>query len=174
MRLLIAAGNPLLELEPGLMIWTVIVFLLTLVVLKKIAWGPLLESLDERENKIHDALSQAQKAQQEAESAINQAREDAAQAVRRSEEMIQQTRTEAGQLRQKMIEEAKAESQKVVDQGMQRIEAEQRAAMQEIRKASADLAIQAAGRLIQSSMTADQQRQIVDDFLRELPDSTVQ
>ena len=174
MRLLFAAGNPLLELDPGLMIWTVVVFVITLIVLKKIAWGPLLESLDERENKIQDALSQAQKAQQEAESAIAQAREDAAQAVRRSEEMIAKARGEAEQLRQKMIDEAKAESQKVVDQGMKRIEAEQRAAMQEIRKVSADLAIQAAGRLIEFSMTPEQQRQIVDDFLRELPDSSVQ
>ncbi len=174
MRPVLAAANPLLELDPGLMVWTVIVFLLALVVLKKIAWGPLLESLDERENKIHDALTQAQKAQQEAESAIGQAREEATQAIRRSEEMIQQARNEGEQLRQKMIDEAKAESQKVVDQGLQRIEAEQRAAMQEIRQASADLAIQAAGRLIRSSMTADQQREIVDDFLRELPDSAVQ
>jgi len=174
MRLFIAAGNPLLELDPGLMIWTVIVFLITLVVLKKIAWGPLLESLDERENKIQDALSQAQKAQKEAESAIAQAREEGAQAIRRSEEMIQKARGEGEQLRQKMIDEAKAESQKVVDQGLQRIEAEQRAAIQEIRKASADLAIQAAGRLIRSSMTPELQRQVVDEFLRELPDPTVQ
>ena len=66
--------NPLLQFEPGLMIWTVVVFVITLVVLHRIAWKPLLGALDDREKRIDEALSKAERAQQEAESAIAQAR----------------------------------------------------------------------------------------------------
>ena len=167
-------ADQLLQFEPGLMIWTIVVFLLTLVVLSKIAWNPLLKALDEREKRIDDALTQAEKAQKEAEEAIAEARADRAAALRKSEEMVQQARAEGEKLRQKLIDEAKAESQKVVEQGLQRIEAEQRAAMDEIRKASADLAIQAAGQLIRVSLDETRQREIVEDFLRRTPETRVQ
>ena len=163
------AENPLLRFEPGLMIWTVATFLVLLFVLRKIAWKPLLEALDAREKRIEDALQKAEKAQREAEEAIAENRKRSDQAMRQAEQLIEQARQDAGQTRQKLIEEARAESQRVVDQGMRRLEAEQRAAMQEVRAVAADLAIRAAGRLIQSSLTEQQQRELVDQFLKEVP-----
>ena len=163
------AENPLLRFEPGLMIWTVATFLVLLFVLRKIAWKPLLEALDAREKRIEDALQKAEKAQREAEQAIAENRKRSDEAMRQAEQLIEQARQDAGQTRQKLIEEARAESQRVVDQGMRRLEAEQRAAMQEVRAVAADLAIRAAGRLIQSSLTEQQQRELVDQFLKEVP-----
>ena len=168
------AENPLLQFEPGLMIWTVVVFVLTLLALTKIAWRPLLRTLDEREKRIDDALKKAERAQQEAEEAITQARLDSTKALRRADDLVKEARVEAEQLRQRMVDEAKAESQKVVEQGLQRIEVEQRAAMEEIRRTAADLAVRAAGRLIRSSMTAEQQRELVDKFLADIPENRVQ
>ncbi|MCB1019987.1 MAG: F0F1 ATP synthase subunit B [Acidobacteria bacterium] len=169
-----ASENPLLQFEPGLMIWTVITFLATLLVLRKIAWGPLLTALEDRENRIDEALSKAEKARKEAEDAIAQARQDSAAAMRKSEELVKQAKTEAEQLRQKMIEEAKAESQKVVQDGLKRLESEQRAAIQQMRRETADLAIQAASKLVRSSLDERQQRELVDGFLRDLPETRVQ
>ena len=166
--------NPLLQFEPGLMIWTVVTFLVTLLVLRKIAWGPLLKALDDRENRIDDALTKAEKARKEAEDAIAQARQDSAAALRKSEEMVKQAKVEAEQLRQRMIDEAKAESQKVVEDGLKRLESEQRAAMQQMRRETADLAIQAAAKLVRSTLSEQQQREIVDGFLRDLPEARVQ
>ncbi len=168
--LLLQEGNPLLRFEPGLMVWTIVVFVLTLLVLSKIAWKPLLKTLDDREKRIHDALTKAEQAQQAAEDAIAQARADSDKALRKADDLVKEARVEAERLRQRMVDEAKAESQKVVDQGLQRIESEQRAAMVEIRKSAAELAIQAASKLIQTSLTEQQQREIVDRFLDELPD----
>ncbi len=163
--------NALLQFEPGLMIWTVVVFLITLLVLRKIAWGPLLKSLDEREQRIQDAVSQAEKANQEASAAIAKAREESAAALRKSEETLKQARLDAQHVREKMMAEAKAESQKVVDQGLKRIETEQRAALQQVRKEAAELAMQAAAKLIRSSLNEAEQRRLVEDFIREVPDS---
>ncbi len=169
-----ASDNPLLQFEPGLMVWTVVTFVVTLLVLRKIAWGPLLKALDDREQRIDDALSKAEKARKEAEAAIAQAKADSAAALRKSEEMVKQAKVDAEQLRQKMIEEAKAESQKVVEDGLKRLESEQRAAMQQMRRDTADLAIQAAAKLVKSSLSDQQQREIVDGFLRDLPETRVQ
>jgi len=163
------AENPLLQFEPGLMIWTIIVFLLTLVVLGRIAWKPLLQNLDAREKKIHDALTQAEKAREEAEAAIAEARRESREALRRSEEMVAEAKADAERLRERMITEAKVESQRVVQDGLRQLEAEQRLAMQEIRRHAADLAIQAASKLIRSSLDERQQRELVDRFLDEVP-----
>ena len=166
--------SALLRFEPGLMIWTIIIFVVLLGVLRKIAWKPLLAALDEREQNIKEALEQARKTQRETELVLaeNQRRTDAG--FKRAEEIVQQARQEAEQMRQKMLEEAKAESRRVTEQGLRRIEAEQRAAMEEIRKMAGDLAIQAAGRLIQVSLSDQQQREIVDKFLADVPEKRVQ
>lgn len=163
------AENPLLRFEPGLMLWTVLTFVVLLLVLRRIAWKPLLEALDAREKRIDDALQKAEKAQREAEQAIAENRKRSDEAMRQAEQLIEQARQDAGQTRRKLIEEARAESQRVVDQGMRRLEAEQRAAMQEVRAVAADLAIRAAGRLIQSSLTEQQQRELVEQFLKDVP-----
>lgn len=166
-------ADQLLQFDPGLMIWTVIVFVLTLVVLSKVAWGPLMKALDDREKRIHDALTKAEQAQRAAEEAISQARNESDIALRKADALVKEARVEAQHLRQKMVDEAKAESQKTVEQGLNRIAAEQRIAMAEIRRTAADLAIRAAARLVKSSMSEQQQRQIVQDFLSDLPgDST--
>ncbi len=160
----------LLQFEPGLMIWTVIIFVFTLGVLSKIAWGPLTQALDAREKRIHDALTKAEQAQQAAEEAIAQAKANSDAALRKADDLVKDARVEAEQLRQKMVDEAKAESQKTVEQGLNRIAAEQRIAMGEIRRTAADLAIRAAAQLVKSSMTEQQQREIVEEFLKDLPE----
>jgi F-type H+-transporting ATPase subunit b len=154
------------------MIWTVVTFLVLLFVLRKLAWKPLLEALDSREKRIDDALTKAEKAQREAEQAIAENRKRSDEAMRQAEQLIERARQDAEQTRQKLVEEARAESQRVVDQGMRRIESEQRAAMQEMRGIAADLAIQAAAKLIQSSLTEQKQREIVDQFLKEVDQDT--
>jgi len=164
----VQAENPLLRFEPGLMLWTVLTFVVLLFVLRKIAWKPLLEALDSREQRIHEALEKAQTAQREAEQAIAENRRRSEEAMRQAEHLMEQARLDAERTRQKMIQEARAESQRVVDQGMRRLEAEQRVAIQELRAVTADLAIRAAGRLIQSSLTEQQQRELVDQFLKEV------
>ena len=166
--------SALLRFEPGLMIWTIIIFVVLLIVLRKFAWGPLLAALDEREQNIKEALEQAQKTQRETELVLaeNQRRTD--EGFKKAEEIVQQARQEAEQMRQKMLQEAKAESRRVTEQGLRRIEAEQRAALEEIRKVAGDLAIQAAGRLIQVSLSDQQQREIVDKFLADVPEKRVQ
>jgi len=93
--------------------------------------------------------------------------------LRQSEELLVVAKQEAAEVRTKMVDEARSESKKIVDQGLRRIEAEKRAAVAEIRKETAALAIQAAERILKKNLDASEQRRIVDDFLGELPDGPV-
>jgi len=166
--------NPLLQFEPGLMIWTLVVFVITLLVLHRIAWKPLLGTLDDREKRIDDALSKSERAQAEAEAAIAQAKQESADAVRRSDEMVKQAKLEGERLREQILEEAKAERQKIVAEGLKQLEVEQRHAFEQIRRETVGIAIQAASKLVESQMDEGQQRKLVDEFLRDLPTERVQ
>lgn len=166
--------NPLLQFEPGLMIWTLVVFVITLLVLHRIAWKPLLGTLDDRERRIDYALSKSERAQAEAEAAIAQAKQESADAVRRSDDMVKQAKLEGERLREQILEEAKAERQKIVAEGLKQLEVEQRHAFEQIRRETVGIAIQAASKLVESQMDEGQQRKLVDDFLRDLPTDRVQ
>lgn len=166
-------GNPLLQFEPGLMIWTIGVFLVLLVVLHRIAWKPLLASLDARETKIKDALAQAESTQQASAQAAEESEKRIAEAVTEAQKILQTAREDAERRRDGIVDEAKEEAKRLVEQGMRRIESEQRAAMQQVREEAVDLAIKAAGHLVQTTLTDDQQRQLVQQFLDQLPESRV-
>ncbi len=168
-----AGDNPLLKFEPGLMFWTVVTFLFTFVALRLIAWKPLLGALDEREQRIKDSLEKAEQTQREAEQAIAENKARTEESLRRSEELVAAAKQEAEQVRAKIVDEARAESKKIVDQGLRRIEAEQRAAAAAIRKETAAIAIQAAERILEKNLDGPEQRRLVEDFLSELPDRPV-
>ncbi len=168
-----AGDNVLLKFEPGLMIWTVVTFLGTFIALRWIAWKPLLGALDEREQRVKDSLEKAEQTRREAEQAIAENKARTEESLRRSEELVADAKQEAEQVRAKIVDEARAESKKIVNQGLRRIEAEQRAAEASIRKETAAIAIQAAERILQKNLDGPEQRRLVEDFLSELPDRPV-
>lgn len=168
-----AGDNALLRFEPGLMIWTVVTFVFTFVALRLIAWKPLLGALDEREQRIKSSLEKAEQAGREAEQAIAENKARMAESLRKSEELVAAAQQEAEQVRAGMIEEARAESKKIVNQGLRRIEAEQRTAVAEIRKETAALVTQAAERILKKNIDGPEQRRLIDDFLSELPETPV-
>ena len=162
-------ANALLRFEPGLMIWTIAIFLTLLAVLRRYAWGPLLAALDQREKSIEDALQQAQETQQQTEIALSENRRLRDESLQRAEQIIEEAQQNAEQTRRQILDEAKEEAKKLAEQGLRRLEAEQRAVVEDIRKTTADLAVRAAARLIETSLTDEQQHAIVNKFLAEMP-----
>ena len=165
-------ANALLRFEPGLTIWTIAIFLVLLVVLRKFAWKPLLVALDHREQNIKDALEQAQKSRQETELVLAENIRRGDESLQKAEQIIEQARQDAEQVYRQMVGEAKNEAKRVTEQGLRQLEAEQRAAIVEIRRTVADLAIRAAARLVETSLTDKQQHDLVDKFLAEIPECT--
>ena len=160
----------LLNIEPGLIIWTVITFILLLVVLRKVAWGPILTALEQRERTIRDSLEEAQRARQEGEQLLAQHQQMLADANRDVARLLEQGREEAERLRVSMTEQAREEAQRLTEAARREIIRERQLAMQELKNTAADLALAAAGRLLNTAMTTEDHRRLVTEFLDHFPE----
>ncbi len=164
-----AGDNALLEFNPGLMIWTVVTFLLTFVALRLVAWKPILGALSEREGRIRNSLKAAERAKRGAEAAIAENKASMEASLRRSQELVVEARQEAERVRAQAREDAREEARKILEEGRKQLEAERRAAEAEIRREAVGLAIQAAEQLIRKNLTAEDNREFVESFLEGLP-----
>ena len=162
-------GGGLADVNLGLTIWTIVLFALFAAVLAKFGWGPLLRAVEEREKSIRDAIEGAQKANSEAQALVAQHREALAQARREREEIIKQAIAEAQQMRTELLAQARADAEHLLQKAREQIEREKRTALQEIRAQVADLAIEAASKIVASSLTPEAQRKLVEDFIAKLP-----
>ena len=161
----------LLDPHVGLIIWTIITFLVVLLVLKKFAWPQLLASLDEREKRISDALAAAEQARQEAEEVLQEHRQKIAVAEEEARKIVAEARAAGANVRQTIVSQAREEAERMLDQARTSIESEKRAAIAELRRETANLAIQAAGALIDANLDDEKNRGLVDDLIAKIPES---
>lgn len=160
----------LLNIEPGLIIWTVITFIVLLIVLRKVAWGPILTALEQREHTIRNSLEETQRARQEAEQLLAQHRQMLADANREVGRLLEQGRAEAERLRISLTEQARAEAQRLTEAAQREIVREKQLAMQELKNTATDLALTAAGHLLNTTMASEDHRRLVTEFLDHFPE----
>ena len=165
---LLAAGG-LTDINFGLTLWTVVLFILFAVMMTKLGWGPLLKAIEEREKGIRGAVDNAQKAHTEAQALLAQHKEMLREAGREREQLIKQAMKDAEQLKADLSARAKVESDTMVQRARDQIEREKGQAILELRAEVADLAVQAASKIVTSSLTPEAQRKLVDDFLKTMP-----
>jgi F-type H+-transporting ATPase subunit b len=161
-------GPQLITPDPGTILWTLITFSILAILLARFAWKPLLQTLQDREKTIKDALDQAQKAKAEAEETLRRNQEVLSQARRETAQIIEQGKREAEGQKAEILAQARKEAQDLVEQGKKQVQYEQKQAMDQLRRQVADLAIQAAERLIARSLDDSKQRELVDDYVRNL------
>jgi F-type H+-transporting ATPase subunit b len=165
---LLAEGS-FVDIDKALFYSTFVLFGLFALVLGKFGWGPLLKIVEEREKGIHEAVEGAQKAKVEAESLLNQHRELLREATREREEIVKRALAEAEQMRSDASARAKAEGEQLIQRAKEQIEREKSRAIQDLRAEVGQLAIDAAARIVQSSLNAETQKKLVDDFITALP-----
>jgi F-type H+-transporting ATPase subunit b len=158
----------LLDVNPGLMIWTVVTFILLLLILKKVAWKPILSALDKRENDIKEALLQAEKAKDEAKKILEENQASLAKAEEESKKIIEQSRDYAESLKEQMITESKDQAKRIVDEASSEIQRKQDAAFEELKGQIAEIAVNAAEKIIRESLDAQKSKQVVDRYLNEV------
>jgi F-type H+-transporting ATPase subunit b len=155
------------------LVFQVINFLLLLYLLNRFLFKPLLARMDERSAKIEKGLEDAETAARdrelaraEREAAVSEARKEAAEMLARSNKIAEDTRNE-------ILTEARSESEKVTQRAREEINAEKEKAMAELRATVADLALEAAAKLVRTQMDSGTQRRLVEDFLKEVtPDAS--
>ncbi len=159
---------PFLRFDPGVWIWTVLVFLTLLLILRKMAWKPILASIDEREKTIKESLEQATRIQEESKRITEEQNKILAQARNEANSMLQSSKQAADDMRRKLEQAAQEEKARIIASASQEIEASKRAAISELRKTTADLSIRIAEKLIQANLDDAKQRALVDQLINEV------
>jgi len=162
----------LLSPHPGLILWTIITFVVVLVILKAKVWGPLLAALDERERSIREALESADRAREEAQTQQAEHEKRLAEAESQARQIVSEAREAAEKVGQQVVANAREEAERTAQRASEAIEAEKRAALAQLRREAADIAVGAAGAILNAELDADRNRKLADDFIASLPDAS--
>lgn len=158
----------LLDVNPGLMIWTVITFIILVLILKKVAWKPILTALDKRESDIKESLAQAEKAKDEAKKILEENQANLAKAEEESKKIIEQSRAYAESLKEQMIKDSKEQAKKIVDEASSEIQRKKDSAFEELKGQIAEIAVNAAEKIIRESLDVQKSKKVVDNYLNEV------
>src|SRR6185295_4101669 len=127
------ATNPLIQVTPGLMIWTIVCFLITLFVLRRYAFGPIQKSIDDRRERIRQSLDEADRAREEARKLLEEHRKLIGSAKTDAEEILAEARRVAESNERRMRNELETDRQRRLEETRKQIEAETRRALEQIR-----------------------------------------
>jgi F-type H+-transporting ATPase subunit b len=166
--MLLAASSPLTKIVPGLMIWTLVFFFITFYVLKRYAFGPIQTLIDERRERIRQALEEADHARAEARGLLEEHRKLIGQAKSQAEEILTEARKVAEVNQRRMREETEADRQRRLEDIRRQIEAETRKALEQIRAEVADLSLIAAEKVTGRSFDDADHRRLIEEAVGEL------
>jgi F-type H+-transporting ATPase subunit b len=162
------AANPLISVTPGLMIWTIICFLITLYVLKRYAFGPIQKLLDERREQIRRSIDEADNARAEARKLLEEHRALMNQARADAEGILAEARKTRESMEQRMREETEAERQRRLEETRREIAAETTRALEQIRSAVADLTLEATAIVVGKTLDATRDRELITEAIGSL------
>ena len=152
----------------GLMIWTLLVFGISMYVLAKVAFPRIAEALDKRQQAIEDSIETSQRIKREAEQLLDEYRQRLAEARGQADDIVARARKTGEAHEHEVLAEAKAKREEMMEQTRRDIEAETRRAIQEIRKEVADLTVAATEKVTRKSLTEADQKRLVEEALAEL------
>lgn len=161
-------GNPLLSVDPGLAIWTGLIFIALLILLRLFAWKPILGALDQREKSIRESLESAEKAKEEAERMIAENKKSMAKAEDEARKMLDENKKYAEELKNNMLNESKEQAKKIIDDANKEIERKKQEAFREIKDQVASISLEIAEKLIKKNLDKNAHRDIITDHLDEL------
>ena len=161
-------GNPLVQPDPGLFIWTILTFLVLLGLLAKFAWRPLLKALESRQESIRQSLDDARQAKQDLERLHQESAQIIRQARVEADGIITRSRADAERLREEMKQKARAEADTIVKSAERQIQLETTRALQQIRTEAVDLSVMIASKIIQRNLSKEDNERLIDEALRQV------
>lgn len=159
----------LLDVNPGLIFWTIVTFLILLIILKKTAWQPILQALKEREDKIRSSLEKAEQAKKEAEEILARNQKHLADAEEQVRKIINEGRDYANKLRTEIVSKANEEAQKMIETAKQEIENKKQEALGELKEIVADLSISAAEKILEETLDKEKHKKLIEKLIQNLP-----
>jgi len=162
------SGSFLVSPDVGLMIWTLVVFGLSMYLLAKVAFPRIAEALDRRQKAIEDSIDAAEHTRAEAEQILAEYRERLAEARGQADDIVSRARKTGEAAENEILADARSKREEMMEQTRKDIEAETRRAIQAIRAEVADLTVLATEKVARKSLTDDDQKRLVEEALSEL------
>jgi F-type H+-transporting ATPase subunit b len=164
----VLASNPLIQVTPGLMIWTIVCFLFVLFVLKRYAFGPVQQMIDTRRASIQSAIDEADASRAEARALLEEHKKLIGQAKSESEEILSDARRVADAQRERVKVETEEDRQRRLEETRHQIEQATQQALGQIRDEVGKLSLLAAEKITRKSLTGDDQQRLIDEALAEI------
>jgi F-type H+-transporting ATPase subunit b len=159
----------MLEINPGLIIWTIVTFICLALVLAKFAWKPILKALGDREEKIRGALDEASRAREEAAELIKQNEKNLARAEEEYQRMIREGKVFAEKMKDEIVSKAKQQAQAELTHASEEIQRNIEAAKQQLRSEVADLAIKVTEKILEETLDEKKQKKLMESMMNQLP-----
>jgi F-type H+-transporting ATPase subunit b len=161
-------GSFLVEPVPGLMIWTLIAFGVTMYVLGKLAFPWIGRKLEERANSIRDAIDAAEKRNAEAERLLAEYRQRLTEAREQAEDIVTRARKAAEAAEAQAAADGRAKREELVSAARKDIETETRRSLERIRKEVADLTVLATEKVTRKTLTPEDHQRLIEEALSEV------
>ncbi|HGY56853.1 MAG TPA: ATP synthase F0 subunit B [Caldithrix abyssi] len=161
----------MLNLEPGMILWTWITFFIVLIILSKVALKPMLTAIKNREDGIREDLEKARQQREEAEALLQKHQEMLAGAEEEARKLLKENQQMAEKARQELIEKARQESEKLLERAKEEIDQQKESALASLKAEVADLAVGAAEKIILQTLDKDKQKAIVEEYIKTMPKS---
>ncbi len=161
-------GSFLVQPGIGLMIWTLVAFVLTMWVLSKFAFPRIQQALEERAEKVNQNIDESERLRAEADELLTEYRERLKEAREQADDIIARARKASDAAKAEATAEGKAKHDELVASARKDIEAETRRSLDQIRKEVADLTVLATEKVARKSLTPDDQKRLVEDALSEV------
>ena len=163
-----SSGSFLISPNVGLMIWTLLLFVFSMIILWRLAFPRITEALDRRQRAIEESIEHAERTRTEADKLLQEYRERLKESRQQAEDILARARKAADAREHESLEEAKARREQLLEQTRRDIEAETKRAISEIRREVADLTVMATERVTRKTLTEEDQRRLVEETLNEL------
>jgi F-type H+-transporting ATPase subunit b len=158
----------LISFVPGLMVWTIIAFGLTFFVLRRFAFGPIQKLIDERRDRIREALDEADKARYEARELRELTKQEREEAKAERERILDDSRRQGHAQFEQARAQADDDLKRRLEENKREIEAENRRMAEQIRRDVVELTLLAAEKVTGKSLDADDQRRLIDETIEEV------
>ncbi len=168
------SSGGLIDVVPGLMIWTLICFAITFFVLRKYAFGPIQRTIDERRDRIRKAVEEADKARAEAQQLLEEHRALIGSAKSEAADILAEARKVGDAQIERVKKEADEERQRRLEETKRQIDAETKRSLDLIRTEVADLTLEATARVTGKVLDAEDQRRLIDEAIAELDFSALE
>jgi F-type H+-transporting ATPase subunit b len=160
-------GTPF-SLEPGLIVWTWIVFIALLLLLRKFAWPHIVRATEERERTIRKQLDEAERLNSEAQAKLEEHHRLLAASKDQAHQLVNEAKALGEQEREQLLARTREEQEEMLERVKREIAAEHERAVADLRREAVDLSLAAASKLIQRRLENDDDRRIVEDYLAAL------